>query len=179
MLLQELALAAFWYVRQPVIAASVFLSDAAAFAASSAALLVVVSWLSSEQRRIPFTLTAVAIALLLGLSLKPFLHEERPCVLVPGKVSCPLDFSLPSIHALVAFTIAIAAVGGSSFPIYLSYALFVAFSRVYLGVHTITEVAAGLSLAFLACVLAEMLWRRAGRELPPEVRMRHEMGALG
>ena len=85
---------------------------------------------------------------------------------------------MPSMHALLAFTLAIAAIGNRSFAIYLIYAIFIAISRVYLGVHTISDIAAGLALAFFACVLAEMLWRALSLPIPKEVHMRHTAGKL-
>ncbi|MCX8175436.1 MAG: phosphatase PAP2 family protein [Candidatus Micrarchaeota archaeon] len=178
MQLPEPAASAFGLARGAVLWLSVFLNRPEAFAVVSAALLVFVSIAFGEQRRIFFAATAVAIGILLGAGMKAFLHEERPCLYAPGKIDCPLDFSLPSLHSLVAFTLAIVAVGSASFPIYLSYALFVAFSRVYLGVHTTSEVAAGLALAFFACVLSELLWSRTKWGLPKEVRLRRKMDRL-
>jgi len=140
--------------------------------------MLALTWRFKEWRRLPFVLTALAIALLLGVGMKAFLQEPRPCIGSPGQIPCPLDFSLPSLHALLTFTLAISAVGNRSFAIYLIYALFAAFSRVYLGVHTITQVAAGLAFAFFACVLAEMLWRALSLPIPKQVHMRHTAAKL-
>jgi len=175
---QPLFLALFGLIRPEVRAASVALNDPAFFAIFSIALLLLATWRFNEWRRLPFVLTALALALLLGVGMKAFLQEPRPCMDSPGKIPCPLDFSLPSLHALMVFTLAISAVGNRSFAIYLIYALFTAFSRVYLGVHTITQVAAGLALAFFACVLAEMLWRALSLHIPEQVHIRHGAGKL-
>lgn len=170
---QQLFLSLFGLIRPEVRFASVALNDATFATLFSIALILVVTWRFKEWHRLPFVLTALALALLLGVGMKAFLQEPRPCMETPGKILCPLDFSLPSLHALLTFTLAISAVGNRSFAIYLIYALFTAFSRVYLGVHTITQVAAGLALAFFACVLAEMLWRALKLSIPKEVHISH------
>ena len=176
--LRQLFIDAFGLVRPEVRFASVALNDTAFAILFTVALILALTYLFKEQKLLPFMVAAVAIALLLGVSFKAFLQEERPCVEIPGKIPCPLDFSLPSLHALLTFTIAIVAIGNRSFAFYLVYALFTAFSRVYLGVHTITEVAAGLALAFLACVLCEMLWRALKLPLPPGVHIKHSAARL-
>jgi len=168
----------FGLIRPEVRAASIALNDPLFAVPFSLALILLLSYIFKEWRLLPFMVAAVAIALLLGVSFKAFLQEERPCVETPGKIPCPLDFSLPSIHALLTFTLAIVAVGNRSFPYYLIYALFTAFSRVYIGVHTITQVAAGLALAFLACVLCEMLWRALKLPLPEKVHIKHAAAKL-
>ena len=175
---QSLFISLFGLIRPEARFASVALNDTAFAIFFSAALILALTYLFKEQKLLPFMVAAVAIALLLGVSFKLFLQEERPCVETPGKIPCPLDFSLPSIHSLLTFTIAIVAVGNRSFAFYLIYALFTAFSRVYLGVHTITEVAAGLALAFLACVLCEMLWRALKVPLPPGIHIKHSAARL-
>ncbi len=176
--LEGIFFSAFAMVRPSVREASIILNDPFSAVAISALLVLAASWLFQEQKKIPFLLSAAVIALLLGFGFKAFLAEQRPCATAPSKIPCPTDFSLPSMHALLAFTLAIIAIGTRSFPIYLLYALFIAFSRVYLGVHTITEVAAGLALAFLACVLTELMFRLKKWEVPHVVHIRHDIGKL-
>ena len=175
---QTLFISLFGLIRPEVRFASIALNDTAFAICFSAALIISLTYLFKERKLLPFMITAVAIALLLGVSFKLFLQEPRPCIDSPGKIPCPLDFSLPSLHALLTFTIAIVAIGNRSFAFYLVYALFTAFSRVYLGVHTISEVAAGLALAFLACVLCEMLWRALRIPIPDQAHIRHTAGRL-
>ncbi len=168
----------FGLVREAVRGLSILFNDPAAAFAFSAMLVIAASFIFREQKMLPFLISAVAIAFLLGFSFKSFLQEARPCASAPSKIPCPTDYALPSMHALLAFTIAIIAIGTRSFPVYILYAVFIAFSRVYLGVHTITEVAAGLSLAFFACVLAELIFRMARLEVPRVVHMHHDLGHL-
>ncbi len=175
---EEIFLFLWGLVRYPVKEASVVFNEPLLVMVFSLALVLAASWHFKEQKRLPFLFAALMIAFALGLFFKPFLGEIRPCVFVPGKIPCPLDNSLPSMHALLAFTLAIVAIGGRSFPIYLIYSLFIAFSRVYLGVHTISEVAAGLSLAFFACVLAELIFRMMKWHVPLSVHIKHDAGRL-
>ncbi|HIH18717.1 TPA: phosphatase PAP2 family protein [Candidatus Micrarchaeota archaeon] len=176
--LEEVFLSIFGLVRPLVRESSILFNDPFFVVLFSFCLVIATSILFQEQRKLPFLAGAVLIALLLGIGFKSFLQEERPCANAPSKIDCPTDFSLPSMHALGAFTLCIIAIGNRSFPIYLIYALFIAFSRVYLGVHTITEVAAGLSLAFFACVLAELCFRLMRLEVPQAVHIRHDIGRL-
>ncbi len=168
----------FGLVREIARAASIFLNDPLDVFLFSALLVLAISFFLHEQRRIPFIVASVLVALLLGFGLKALIAQARPCISVPGKIACPQDYSLPSLHSLLAFTLAVSALGNRSFAIYLPYAVFIAFSRVYLGVHTITDVAAGLALAFFACVLAELLWKQMRWELPLQVHVRHDSGRL-
>lgn len=164
--------------RAGVLGFSVMLHDPLFGTAFSLALLLAATWLFSEQKRLPFLLSALFIALLLGLAFKPFLQQERPCAEVPGKIPCPPDFSLPSLHALLAFTLAIVSLGNRSFAIYFPYSLFVAYSRVYLGVHTVSQVASGLAMAFFACVLCELAWRAMRWEIPRAIHIKHDKGRI-
>ncbi len=175
---EEIFLAVWGLARAPVREISILLNNPFFVVAFSALLVLGASWVYKEQRKIPFLACALFIALLLGLFFKPFLHTERPCEITPGKIPCPPDYSLPSMHALLAFTLAVVAIGGRSFPIYLIYSVFIAFSRVYIGVHTISEVAAGLSLAFFACVLAELLFRTMKWHVPNAIHIKHDIGRI-
>jgi len=174
----SLFVSAFGLVREPVRAASIALNGPVVFFLFTLLLAAAATYFFREQKRLPFIAASLAIALLLGYSLKLLIAQDRPCVEVPGKIACPHDFSTPSLHSLVAFTLVVAALGNRSFAVYLAYAVFIAFSRVYIGVHTITDVASGLALAFFACVLAEILWRQMKWELPREIHVRREAGRL-
>ena len=158
--------------------ASVFLNDAVLGTFFGILLILAVSVLLKEEKKLPFLFSALLVALLLGLFFKPFLSEERPCASSPAKIPCPPDFALPSLHALIAFTLVVASLGNRSFPIYLLFSLFVSYTRVYLGVHTLLEVTAGLALAFFACVITELAWKAARLEIPRIIHIKHDAGKL-
>ena len=103
-------------------------------------------------------LAAFAIAML----LKPLLAVPRPCQLgVPALVACPLDYSMPSIHTAIAFTLALCFIGRRSFWPLMAWALAVASSRLFLGVHTPLDIFGGLALAVFAVALADRVVPRA------------------
>ena len=118
-------------------------------------------------------LTASAHMTLLGIVnlsiykyIKPRAVRERPYVTHSAIqcVSAPLDrYSFPSGHTLhaVAFTIVMASYFPEWVPVLLSFTTLIALSRVVLGLHYPTDVAAGavlggilafLSLGFAACL---------------------------
>ena len=101
---------------------------------------------------------ALLIAGGMALLAKNLIMEPRPCIDGDSLIQCPLDYSLPSGHAAIAFTLLIAFIGKRSFPLYWIFALLVAYSRFYLGVHTFEDLAAALVLAPIAYQLADITW---------------------
>jgi len=109
------------------------------------------------EKRLKIVL-ALLIAGGMALLAKNFIMEPRPCIDGDSLIQCPLDYSLPSGHAAIAFTLLIAFIGKRSFPFYWIFALLVAYSRFYLGVHTFEDLAAALVLAPIAYQLADIIW---------------------
>jgi membrane-associated phospholipid phosphatase len=103
-------------------------------------------------------LAALLLTFLAATALKMVFEIQRPCA--AGLDSCPTDFSLPSTHAAVAFTLMFALLEKRVFPAGLVFALFVGFTRINIGVHTFEDVAAGLPLAFISVFLVERLCER-------------------
>jgi len=101
---------------------------------------------------------ALLIAGGMALLAKNLIMEPRPCIGGDSLIQCPLDYSLPSGHAAIAFTLLIAFIGKRSFPFYWIFALLVAYTRFYLGVHTFEDLAAALVLAPIAYQLADITW---------------------
>lgn len=95
----------------------------------------------------------------------------RPCFenAVLSKLGyCPQDYSFPSAHAAYAFSFAAASVGTSFFPLFLILSAIVALSRIYVGVHTLADVAGGMAVAVAAYLAAEGILRARVPALVPE-----------
>ncbi|NYZ77893.1 phosphatase PAP2 family protein [Candidatus Micrarchaeota archaeon] len=118
------------------------------------------------KRRKEFA-AALALALFLAFFAQGFLVEPRPCQVDAGVarfVECPASSGLPSLHATVAGVLAIASLGTAAFYFLAPFALLIAASRVFLGVHSVLQVAAGLALGMLVYLivvqLSDWLWRK-------------------
>src|SRR5450432_712422 len=106
--------------------------------------------------------TAAGSAALTGVlifkALKHLSHRKRPCQFEPNcwsKVLPPDKFSFPSGHTMTAFSIALVlsyfypGMEGTLF----FFALSIAFSRIVLGMHFLSDVLAGIILGVaLGCV---------------------------
>jgi len=104
---------------------------------------------------------AIIIAVLLAFIGKELFAVERPCVSeITSKIECPVGYSLPSLHAAIAFTVAIAFLNKKSYSLYLLFALFIGFTRIYLGVHTFIDIAMSLVVALVAYHITHLVWRK-------------------
>jgi membrane-associated phospholipid phosphatase len=150
-------LASAWWVKWPLIAAFGALGDA------------------THRRVVPrATLAAIAAVASVGVAvtiLKQFFDRARPPVADPSIHAIgivPSSASLPSGHAATAFAAAVAV--GLVYPQLrrplLAMAAVVALSRVYLGMHYLSDVLAGAALGALLGLAAA--W--AVRAVAPEPR---------
>lgn len=101
---------------------------------------------------------SLLLTFMLAIALKSMLAVERPCV--SGVGLCPTSYSLPSLHTAISFTLMFAFLRKPIFPWIMLLAIFVAFTRLNLGVHTFEDVAAALPIAFISFFLISNLWRR-------------------
>lgn len=108
---------------------------------------------SDKQKKI---VVALALAAVAGLALKSIYAVPRICA---GELNCPTDYAFPSGHSVVAFTLMIAFLDKKEYPIFLVFGLFVAFTRLHLGVHSFEDVAAALPVALLAYHIVDSKWR--------------------
>jgi membrane-associated phospholipid phosphatase len=117
---------------------------------AAAAILIACFFLFVYKRtdRASPLFAALVLALLLIDPLKAFLLVPRPCadLSILSKVACPLDAAMPSGHAVVVGIFLMASVGTPLFPIFLPLAAIVSLSRVYLGLHTIADIAGGIAI---------------------------------
>lgn len=140
---------------------SILLSNEVIFFAVVGAMIFIAEKRPEKRKKILF---ALLITALLAVGLKLFFARDRPCMEIPGLIDCPsgsfLQYSFPSGHAVVAFLLMIAFLDKPSFPFFWIFAFFVAFSRIFLGVHTFEDVAGALVLAPIAYYISDMIWRR-------------------
>ncbi len=101
---------------------------------------------------------ALLAAFAIAMFLKPLLAVPRPCTLgLPALVACPLDYSMPSIHSAIAFTLALCFIGRRHFWPLMAWALAVASSRLFLGVHVPLDIFGAIALAVFAVALADRI----------------------
>lgn len=118
-------------------------------------LKVQLSWLI-------FAGLAFAIELALYKLIKPLSKRRRPFHRYPGikNLIVPPDlYSFPSGHTAAA-TVAVFVFSMNApalLPIFILFAILVGLSRVYLGVHYLTDVIVGALLALLSLFLASKL----------------------
>jgi len=109
-------------------------------------------------------LFALLITALLIVVLKNAFAIERPCIASPSEYGCPssplTSSSFPSGHASIAFVLMIAFLNKPSFPVFWVFALLIAASRIFLGVHTFEDIAGAIVLAPIAYYITDVIWRR-------------------
>ena len=120
-----------------------------------AMFLALLSWFTVKKKEA--LLVALIMLFLLLPAIKDFYAVPRLCAGIAG---CPVDFAFPSGHATVAFLFAAASIGLPASFFFLPFAVFVGWSRLFLGVHTLDQVVGGAALAFVAFFLAEWLVAR-------------------
>jgi undecaprenyl-diphosphatase len=131
--------------------------------------VLALAWRNAEP--LVFTALAVFVADLLANGLKLATDRPRPYVAHPAQeplMTTALDVSFPSGHAATAFAGATALyrfLPRRAVPLYLLAAA-VAWSRVYVGVHYLSDVLAGAALG----VATTLLLLLAIRRLSPRVR---------
>ena len=121
---------------------------------------------------LPFALSIVTTSILVGYVLKPFFARPRPYADVNKtqladsqplgneqqaliSTSYPIDKSFPSGHAALSFTAAAVIGYFNKKRLWFFYivATFIAFSRVWLGVHYLGDIVAGAFVGWLVARL--------------------------
>jgi len=131
-------------------------------------LLVLYAFLSGRKSNMLPLLLALLLALLLTDLTKNFFNEPRPCATgaIQAKVPCPPEGGMPSGHSAYATIFLLASVGTSSFFFFLPISILIMLSRLYLGIHTLGDIAGGAAfgaLLYEAAVIAlkyekEKIW---------------------
>lgn len=143
---------------QAFLAFSVFVDSDWAMFLSTAALCAALTWWKKDYSRLTPIVSVISLSFLLALALKPALGLLRPCAFgAQSGVPCPDDFSLPSVHSAVAFGLAAATIGLRTFPVYFIWGLLIGLSRIYLNVHTVSDVGAAMALALFSTAIIDVL----------------------
>lgn len=138
-------------------------------------ILTLIALAFSKHRR--ELILSFLVVVLLTASLKAYYQEERPCVIFPALVACN-DYGFPSGHTITSILLPAATLGSFAFFMFLPLSFLIMFSRVYLGVHTVNQVVAGLALGLFVFFAMERLHSSA--KSPGRTRQkgeaRHEEG---
>ncbi len=109
-------------------------------------------------------LFAILLAFALTEVAKGFYAQPRPCQLDTSliKAGCDADFGFPSGHASTIFALLPGILTASVFPVFLLFALFILFTRLYYGAHSLMQVAGGAALGLACFYAADWLLHRLG-----------------
>jgi membrane-associated phospholipid phosphatase len=127
------------------------------------AIIVLGLLILGEQRNEKRTKIIISLILtfIIVTSLKQIIAKERPCA---DQVWCPDSHSFPSTHAALAFTLMTGFLNKKSYMFYLVFALFVAFTRMNLGVHTFEDIAGALPVALISYYATDIFWKKRSKE---------------
>jgi undecaprenyl-diphosphatase len=135
--------------------------------------LVVVQWWSRRDRtHVRHAAIVAGLSFLVGLGLNQiillFVQRVRPydAGLTHLIVAPSADWSFPSDHATAAFAIvtafALQALPGRT-VVFAAMALLIAWSRIFVGTHYVTDILGGAVTAVVAAILVSALYREGTR----------------
>jgi undecaprenyl-diphosphatase len=105
-------------------------------------------WEEKKKRWIKVALLSFIAASIFGIMLKSLIARPRPDVYLDFFMD---QYSFPSTHAMVAFSLL--PLLNKEFPLlkwfWLGFALLIALSRLYLGVHYLSDVVWGILIGYL------------------------------
>jgi membrane-associated phospholipid phosphatase len=131
------------------------------YAYSLVAILSLLTFPSLRGKNRYFALAySMVLVLALALLLKDIYAIPRPCnswLDAPKACLAPDDYAFPSGHTAFAFVFVAASLGTGIFPVYLALGALIAFSRVYLGVHSVADIGGGAVLGLLTYFFVEEL----------------------
>ncbi len=123
-------------------------------------LLGFILWFERNNEKRGKLFVVLILAFLIGTTIKEITQIPRPCAELILKTDCGSGYSFPSIHTLTAFTLALGFLDRKKYGIMLFFALFVAFSRIYLGVHTFIDIAGAVVLSPIIYGIVDYYWKR-------------------
>ena len=136
-------------------------------------IILFLAFIAERGRRRNRLVLTLLLVFLLGTTVKGLVHEARPCAELISKIPCPPSFSFPSNHALMAFAL-VAALWKNKpnrwlYALYVAIAIFVGFTRIYLGVHTAADVVGGALLGILFVLVIDLCWQKIPKSLRKSV----------
>ncbi|MEM4335798.1 MAG: phosphatase PAP2 family protein [Candidatus Anstonellales archaeon] len=145
---------------------SPFLDGIATLINSQAFLIIAIAFLivvferkEKDFARISKILFIIFLAYILTEGLKNVFGVQRPCVSeIESKIPCPSDFSFPSGHVLITASVMFAYLNKREFIFFWLFTILVALTRMYLGVHTLVDVAGSIAMAPLIFHFSNILW---------------------
>ncbi|MCC7570445.1 phosphatase PAP2 family protein [Candidatus Micrarchaeota archaeon] len=135
---------------------SIFLDHPLGLLIVTSLLIFSMTVLFKQKRTVmPIVLMSLLLTSIFTVGAKFVYLDERPCI--SEKVECTESYSFPSAHSAIGFSLLLPSLGTPAFWFYLIYALILAFSRLYLGVHTILDVAGALGVAIIAYTISKFV----------------------
>lgn len=123
--------------------------------------VIVILLLISGDKKTRFTsilmLSSMTVSYYVVRVIKNFLERPRPFIILPdvNVIFTVGGFSFPSSHATMVFALAYISAGRFKRGyIFYTIAVIISFSRVYLGFHYVSDIAAG---ALLGCFIGFLL----------------------
>lgn len=128
-------------------------------------------WSKSDRYQTRHVLVSAGLSFLLGLAINQavlqFVQRVRPydAGVTQLFVAPSLDPSFPSDHATAAFAIAFTMMvfGRRGKWVYLMGAILISISRVYLGMHYVSDIAGGAITGIMAVGLVRQFYQRNSR----------------
>ncbi|MFH1521126.1 MAG: phosphatase PAP2 family protein [Candidatus Micrarchaeota archaeon] len=139
-------------------AVDLFFDSAIVYIAIILTLIVISEKRNDKRRKIVLSLV---VAFLIATTVKVMLAHERPCI---GQLECPNDYSFPSLHATIAFTLMCGFLNKKSFSFFMFFALLIAFTRLNLGVHVFQDIAGALPVALISYYITDVFWKKIKRD---------------
>lgn len=133
-------------------------------------LMIFIVTIKFKQKRtvLPLLLLTVLLSMIFVQGAKYIFHVERTCPV--DKVECPKSYSFPSAHATLGFALLLPSIGTPAFWIYLLYSIILATSRIYLGIHSLFDIAGSFGVAIIGYTISKFIILRM-RLIADEVRI--------
>ncbi len=107
-------------------------------------------YFNKDKKRIPYLILAFLFYAVIVFFLKEFIARPRPYTFGIYALIPDTNFSFPSGHTTAIFTaLPFMKKFKNIYYIYIIFAILIAFSRIYLGVHYLSDVIAGILLGLL------------------------------